>query len=87
LAVVERRVGGPACSCHGAGLLAYAPATRDCRSVNDPDAAVFHVSGASGILSAEVAVNVPLGAGWYLSDFAEVGEALGWERVCHRDGR
>ena len=44
----------------GAGLLPNATAARNCRSIDDFDAGVAGVGGTSVVLSAEVAVNIPL---------------------------
>jgi hypothetical protein len=41
--------------------LPNATATRNCRSIDDLDAGIAGVSGASVVLAAEVAVKVPLG--------------------------
>ena len=55
--------------------MAYGSATRDCRSIDDLDAGIAGVTGARGILSTVIGVEVPLGCGMVF-DSAEVGEAL-----------
>ena len=71
----ERRIAGLYGSSHRAGLLANIAATWDGRSIDDFDAGVSGVRGASGVLSAVVEIQVPLGRG-VVFDPGQVGQAL-----------